>query len=96
MDRDELTVTATLARLELSADESADFQRAVLQMLDYFAKMRQADVEGLVPTAQMVKDNRVRPDEPAPRRGRGAVEVDRLLANAPELEDRFIVIPNVL
>jgi aspartyl-tRNA(Asn)/glutamyl-tRNA(Gln) amidotransferase subunit C len=94
MERDELAITAHLARLELSPEETADFQRAVFQMLDYFSKMREVDVEGLPPTAQMVTHNRVRPDAPA--EGRGAAEVDRLLANAPELEDRFIVIPNVL
>jgi len=94
MDRDELTVTAHLARLELSAQESADFQQAVFQMLDYFSKMREIAVEGLPPNAQMVKDNRVRPDSPA--EGRRDADVQPLLANAPELEDRFIVIPNVL
>jgi aspartyl-tRNA(Asn)/glutamyl-tRNA(Gln) amidotransferase subunit C len=94
MDRDELTITAQLARLELSPEETAEFQKAVIQMLDYFSKMREVDVEGLPPTAQMVKDNRVRPDAAA--QGRPAAEVDRLLDNAPELEDRFIVIPNVL
>lgn len=94
MDRDELAITAQLARLDLSPEETADFQRAVFQMLDYFSKMREVDVEGLPPTAQMVKDNRVRPD--APVQERHAAEVDRLLDNAPELEDRFIVIPNVL
>jgi aspartyl-tRNA(Asn)/glutamyl-tRNA(Gln) amidotransferase subunit C len=94
MERDELTVTAQLARLELSPAETADFRQAVFQMLDHFSKMREMDVDGLPPTAQMVKDNRVRRDIPA--QGRSAAEADRLLANAPELEERFIVIPNVL
>lgn len=94
MDRDELTITAQLARLELSPEEEAGFRQAVFQMLDYFSQMREVDVQGLPPTAQMVKDNRVRPDVPAGERP--GAEVGRLLENAPELEDRFIVIPNVL
>ena len=94
MDRDELAVTASLARLELSAQETEVLRQAVLQMLEHFSKMREIDVEGWPPTAQMVKDNRVRPDATA--EGPQAAEVQRLLANAPELEERFIVIPNVL
>lgn len=94
MQSDELTVTAELARLELSPAEAAEFRQAVDQMLDYFSKMREMDVDGLPPTAQMVKDNRVRPDTPV--EGRETAETDSLLANAPELEERFIVIPNVL
>ncbi|MBN1834448.1 MAG: Asp-tRNA(Asn)/Glu-tRNA(Gln) amidotransferase subunit GatC [Spirochaetales bacterium] len=91
MERDELTVTAQLARLEVSQAEGARFEAAVAQMLEYFSKMKELDVEGLAPTTQLVQENRTRADEPEQPADAGL-----LLANAPELEDRFIVIPNVL
>jgi aspartyl-tRNA(Asn)/glutamyl-tRNA(Gln) amidotransferase subunit C len=91
MEREELEITAQLARLELSDEEKKQFEQAVFQMLEYFSQMREFDVEGLPPTAQMTQTNRTRKD--------AAVEnedAEAILANAPELEDRFIVIPNVL
>ena len=91
MDREELHVTAQLARLELSRQEAERLEKAVFQMLEHFAKMKELDVTGLEPTTQLAQDNRLRED---------AVEDSRypeaLLKNAPELEDRLIVIPNVL
>jgi aspartyl-tRNA(Asn)/glutamyl-tRNA(Gln) amidotransferase subunit C len=91
MDREELHVTAQLARLELSRDEEERLEKAVFQMLEHFAKMKELDVTGLEPTSQLAQDNRLREDAPV-----GPGDKEALLANAPELEDRLIVIPNVL
>jgi aspartyl-tRNA(Asn)/glutamyl-tRNA(Gln) amidotransferase subunit C len=91
MERAELDITAQLARLELSDEETQRFEQAVVRMLEYFSKMREFDVEGLPPTAQMTETNRTRQD-----RAIANEDTVALLSNAPELEDRFIVIPNVL
>jgi aspartyl-tRNA(Asn)/glutamyl-tRNA(Gln) amidotransferase subunit C len=91
MEREELNITAQLARLELSEEDIGRFEQEVTQMLEYFAKMKELDVQQLPPTAQMTLKNRTREDA-----SRMYDNVERLLANAPELEDRFIVIPNVL
>ena len=91
MEREELDITAQLARLELSGEERQQFERAVVQMLEYFSKMREFDVEGLPPTAQMTQTNRTRKDAAT-----ATSDTESLLENAPELDDRFIVIPNVL
>jgi len=99
MDREELRVTAQLARLELSREEEDRLEKAVFQMLEHFAKMKELDVTGLEPTTQLAQDNRLREDAaPAGAAGGGAAAGDAglLLKNAPELEDRLIVIPNVL
>jgi aspartyl-tRNA(Asn)/glutamyl-tRNA(Gln) amidotransferase subunit C len=92
MDREELHLTAQLARLELSREEEDRLERAVFQMLEYFAKMKELDVTNLEPTTQLAQDNRLREDAAAEAPGDPAA----LLKNAPELEDRLIVIPNVL
>ena len=91
MEREELNITAQLARLELSEDETVRFEQAVFQMLEYFSKMREFDVEELPPTAQMTQTNRTRRDAAV-----ADENTEAILDNAPELEDRFIVIPNVL
>jgi len=44
MERVELDITAQLARLELSEEEIQSFEQAVVQMLEYFSKMREFDV----------------------------------------------------
>jgi aspartyl-tRNA(Asn)/glutamyl-tRNA(Gln) amidotransferase subunit C len=91
MDREELDITAQLARLELSDEEKKRFEQAVFQMLEYFSTMRKFNVEGIPPTAQMTQNNRTRKDAAIVN-----TDTEAILANAPELEDRFIVIPNVL
>ncbi|UCF97931.1 MAG: Asp-tRNA(Asn)/Glu-tRNA(Gln) amidotransferase subunit GatC [Spirochaetaceae bacterium] len=91
MERQELDITAQLARLELSEEQTIRFEQAVFQMLEYFSKMREFDVEGLPPTTQMTQINRTREDEVVVN-----ADIQAILGNAPELEDRFIVIPNVL
>jgi aspartyl-tRNA(Asn)/glutamyl-tRNA(Gln) amidotransferase subunit C len=91
MEREELEITAQLARLELSEQEKMRFEQAVVQMLEYFSKMREFDVKDVPPTTQMMQINRTREDVTLVN-----TDTDAILANAPELEDRFIVIPNVL
>ncbi len=92
MDARELLTTARMARLELSESELATFGQAVEQMLAHFSRMREVDVDGLAPTTHpLLRANALREDaeieSDAP---------DRLVANAPEREERFIAIPNVL
>jgi aspartyl-tRNA(Asn)/glutamyl-tRNA(Gln) amidotransferase subunit C len=92
MDASEIAVTARMARLTLSEGEQEKLGSAVAQMLAHFSHMKDIDVEGLAPTTHaLLKQNRLRDDvvNQAPLS-------DKLLENAPEREERFIVIPNVL
>jgi aspartyl-tRNA(Asn)/glutamyl-tRNA(Gln) amidotransferase subunit C len=92
METEELFTTARMARLTLRPDEVQRLRAAVEQVLSYFSHMREIDVEGLAPTTHaLLCENRLRED-----REDGQDLADRLLANAPEREERFIVIPNVL
>ena len=93
MDRSELDVTAELALLELSQEERVQLERAVSQLLEYFSVMDTLDVAGLSPTTHALsEENRLRPDVPSES---GSI-ADDVLEQAPDLEDRFIAIPNVL
>jgi len=92
MDRRELEVTAELAHLELNDDELESLGAAVSRVVEYFSLMQSVDVSDLEPTTHVLLDkNRLRPDQP-----NDAVDREALLDNAPEVEDRFILVPNVL
>ncbi len=92
MEKSELELTADLAHIDLKEAEYETLGRAVEQMIEYFSRMNEVDVSGLEPTTHaLILRNRLRPDLPAEDN-----LADTLLENAPELEDRFIVIPNVL
>ena len=92
MDSRELEITAALAQIDLGEGDLDRLGDAVSQMLAYFEKMNALDTDGLEPTTHaLVKDNRVRPDTVVP-----SLLADALVDQAPEREDRFFVIPNVL
>ncbi|MEM5947149.1 Asp-tRNA(Asn)/Glu-tRNA(Gln) amidotransferase subunit GatC [Spirochaetia bacterium 38H-sp] len=92
MDRKELEVTAELASLRLEEADFAKFMQEVEQILAYFEKMEELDVDNLEPTTHaLVKKNRVRKDVV-----REFPDNDMLLDAAPEEEDRYFLIPNVL
>jgi aspartyl-tRNA(Asn)/glutamyl-tRNA(Gln) amidotransferase subunit C len=92
MDASELAITARMARLTLSEQERERLGQAVEQMLAHFSHMQVIDVHDLAPTTHaLLKENRLREDVE-----NHADLGDKLLENAPEREERFIVIPNVL
>jgi aspartyl-tRNA(Asn)/glutamyl-tRNA(Gln) amidotransferase subunit C len=96
MDTRELYTTASLAYLSLSDTEAEVLSGQVSQMLEYFSRMKEIDVESLEPTTHTFsKVNRLRRDSEVHGENMPPA-ADSLLDNAPELEDRFIVIPNVL
>jgi aspartyl-tRNA(Asn)/glutamyl-tRNA(Gln) amidotransferase subunit C len=92
MEQNELIITAAQAQLQLSAEEEVRLKTAVTEMLDYFSKMSEVDVDNLAPTTHaLVRDNALRADNPNQNNNQ-----EELIARAPENENNFIVIPNVL
>jgi len=111
MEAEELQITAQMARLTLSPAEEETLRRAVERLLAYCSHMASLPVDDLEPTTHaLLTKNRLRADEEAAGRAAGATPAgapagapdgdapaaDSLLANAPEREDRFVLIPNVL
>ena len=91
MDKSELITTAALAKLSLEENEAQKLTEMVDQMLSYFSKMMEVEVDHLAPTTHAFQEeNVVRSDEPRPG------NPEALLDRAPERDDRFITIPNVL
>lgn len=98
MDIDELRVTASLARLEMSDEELAAHGGAFEMMLEYFSAMQKADrIIGESPEAGgsggVAKPEMFRDDA-----FRGALKTNpgEIIEKAGETDGNFIVIPNVL
>lgn len=109
MIKDDLKATASLAHLDLTEAELASALPAFERMLTYFSAMREADTDeaafggpiaDLEPTTHVFSaGNILRADTNNPNKNRlnnNSNPADALLALAPELETRYIVVPNVL
>ena len=97
MDKTELKTTAALARLSLGEEEVQKLTDMVDQMLSYFSKMMEMEVDHLTPTTHAFQEeNVVRSDVARPLGEPQSINPEDLLNRAPERDDRFITIPNVL
>ena len=89
---EEVEYTAHLARLHLSAEESADMTRDLDRILDYVTALQELDTEGIEPTSHPIPvPTPLRPDE-------DAEPIDPALAvsNAAETEGTAFVVPKVI
>jgi aspartyl-tRNA(Asn)/glutamyl-tRNA(Gln) amidotransferase subunit C len=87
-DAIDVAYVAHLARLQLSPDEIATFQRQLNSIVDYFKAIREVDVEAVDPMAHAVRvQNVFRADDVRP-----GLDRELALANAPvHLDDQFLV-----
>ena len=92
IDRKEVEHIARLARLELTEDEKGLFTEQLAQIVDYFEKLQELDVEGVVPTCHVEEmTNRMRKDDPE-----ASLSPEDALANAPESESSQFRVPLVV
>ena len=82
---------ATLARLDLSREETEMFVSQFKDILDYVSILEEVDTEN-VPPAYLFSANKsiIRDDEIEP-----SVPTDEFLSNAPQSQDDYVVIPRV-
>ncbi len=83
---------ANLARIELTDEEKGKFRSQFGDILKYFDKLNQVDVEGVEPTAHAFPRHNVW-DEDESRPGLSAEEA---LSNAPAKRHDQIVVPRVI
>ena len=77
---DDVRAIADLARLELSEDDVARYQRQLSDILDYFQKLEELDTSHIDPTSSVLPlTNVMRADEV-----RQALPVAEAIANAPD------------
>ncbi len=81
-----------MARLRVGADERARLEAELSRIVDYFAVLAEADVDDLRPTTHpLLTGSRLRDDDVSTL----PAAYDPVQA-APDRDERFIVVPNVL
>ena len=87
----DVTYVADLARLRLSPDEIATFQKQLGDVLGYVSQLAEVDVSRITLLGEADLKNRLRADEVRP-----SLPVAEALANAPQQENNLIVVPRMI
>lgn len=89
---EEVLKISHLCRLELEEEEAKRLTEELSKILDYFKKLQTLDTENVSPTFHAVKLKTLyREDEIE-----SFEHIDEMLANAPRLHERMIVVPKVV
>lgn len=92
IDIEQVRKVANLARLELSAEEEAQFATQLSSILDYVQQLDELDTTEVAPTARAIEvSNITRPDQLETFDDREAI-----LGCAPEREDDYFKVPKIL
>jgi aspartyl-tRNA(Asn)/glutamyl-tRNA(Gln) amidotransferase subunit C len=92
IDREQVRKVAHLARLELTEAEETQFSGQLSSILDYFEQLSELDTNNVEPTARaidVVNITRVDVQESYGER-------DRILEGAPDRDDDFFRVPQIL
>ena len=83
---------ASLARMELSADEKTRFAGQLEQILHHVEKLKSAKTEGVEPTSHVLPlSNVYREDQCKP-----SLSNEQALANAPDKEGPYFKVPRII
>src|SRR5688572_4925521 len=90
--RDEVRITAELARLALSAEEEERLARELSAILEYMADLAKLDTTGVPPMTHAVPlSSPLRADTLGPQ-----LEAEVALADAPRREGAFFEVPKII
>jgi aspartyl-tRNA(Asn)/glutamyl-tRNA(Gln) amidotransferase subunit C len=87
----DVTYVADLARLRLSADEIATFQKQLGDVLGYVSQLKEVDVSHVSLLGEADLKNRLRADDLQP-----SLSPAEALANAPKQENNLFVVPKMV
>ncbi len=92
IDKDEVAEIALLARLRLTAGEVERLAGELSAILGYVEQLQAVDTSGVEPMTHAVPlDCPLRPDTVAP-----SLSAEEALADAPERQDDFFVVPRII
>ena len=92
IDREQVQKVAYLARLDLTPEEEEKFTSQLSSILEYFEQLSELNTDDVPPTTRAIDiSNITRRDELQPD-----VEREALLNEAPEREDDFFRVPQIL
>ena len=92
LSRADVEHVAHLARLGLTPEELARLEGQLNHILDQYAKLAELDTDAIPPTAQTIELENILRDDAA----RGSLPAADVLANAPERDGDFFVVPAIL
>jgi aspartyl-tRNA(Asn)/glutamyl-tRNA(Gln) amidotransferase subunit C len=92
LTRADVEHVAHLARLGLTGEELARLQGQLNHILDQYAKLAELDTDAIAPTAQTIELENILRDDVA----RPSLSVEEVLANAPQRDGDFFVVPAIL
>ena len=92
ISRQEVEHVAKLAKLELVEREKSLFAEQLSQILTFVDQLQDVSTEGIPPTASVVEQEPVLRED-SPREG---LSVEQALANAPEANEGFFVVPKII
>jgi aspartyl-tRNA(Asn)/glutamyl-tRNA(Gln) amidotransferase subunit C len=90
-DRIDVTYVADLARLRLTPEETATFQKQLGDVLGYVGQLTQVDVSHVSLLGDADLKNRLRADEVKP-----SLSAAEALANAPKQDNNLFVVPKMV
>ena len=88
----DIDYVSNLARIELTPEEKEKFQGQLGDVLKYFEKLQEVDVEGVEPTAHAFPRFNVWDED----RSKEGFPVDKALMNAPKSRNDQVVVPKVV
>lgn len=92
IDKETVKYTAHLCRIELQEKELDKLSTQLKGILDFIDKLSKVDVQNIAPTSHILPvKNVLREDAP-----KDSLPVDKVLANAPQKEGNFFVVPKVI
>lgn len=92
IDKNTVEYTAHLARIELGQPELETLSKQLHDILDFIDKLKEADVEGVMPTSHILPVNNVlREDIVKP-----SLPVEEVLKNAPNRQGNFFAVPKII
>ena len=92
LSRADVEHVAYLARLGLTDDELTRLEGQLNHILDQYAKLAELDTDDIPPTAQTIELENILRDDVA----RPSLPPEDVLANAPERDGDFFVVPAIL
>ncbi|MCA9026726.1 MAG: Asp-tRNA(Asn)/Glu-tRNA(Gln) amidotransferase subunit GatC [Planctomycetaceae bacterium] len=89
---DDVKKVASLARLKLSGDDIARYQKKLENVLSYVHLLDEVDTSDVEPMAHAIEAvNVFRQDEP-----RDSLDQAQALANAPQTDGKYFLVPAIL
>ena len=90
--REAVLHVANLSRIGLTEEENEDTRKELGDVLDFMAKLNELDTDGVPPTTHVLDISNVFRKDVA---GEG-MDLEELLAEAPDREDNCFRVPSIL